>query len=330
MKKIYIAIFIIAFAALYIIAYVLPDISDVFVKTYTAEYGTIDSDEIIDYVVVRDEKLYVADYSGNVDRVQDAGVLLRRNSRIVNVSGQGHYSQKRGIVSFYFDGLEEKLTPKTMKDLSEKDIFPETDENGKETYKLSECNKDTCQYGDKIFKIINNKEWYFITFLEREDALELKEGSSIKIELEDATVLPCKINYIGIEKEGEPQKDNIEVIFSCDRYLENFDQYRYGKARFIKSSKTGIILETSSIVEEDGYKGVYVLNKYDEYVFTKISIIAEIGDKTVVEMNTFYDSKSDKVLNTVKNYDTVLRQKSDKKVTEEEQGEEGNQDVDKE
>lgn len=329
MKKLYIAIFVIAFAALYIIAYVLPNISDVFVKSYTAEYGTIDSDEIIDYVIVRDEKVYLSDYSGNIDRVQNEGALLRRNSRIVNVGGEGHYSQKRGIVSFYYDGLEKKLTPKKIKNLSKKSIYPPTDENGKETYVISECKSDAAEKGDKIFKIVNNKEWYFVTFLEREDALQLKEGSNIKLELEDASILPCKIYYIGVEEEGQPKRDNIEVIFSCDRYLKNFDKLRYGKARFIKSSKTGIILETSSIVEEDGNKGVYVLNKYDDYVFTRISIIAEIGDKTVVEMNTFYDSKTDKVLNTVKNYDTVLRQKSSKD-NEEKQEEEGKKNVDKE
>lgn len=316
MKKLYIAIFIIVFAALYIIAYVLPNISDAFVRTYTAEYGTLDDDEIIDYVIVRDEKVYLADNAGDLKRDADAGELLRRNSRIVTIGGKGHYSQKRGIVSFFYDDLEEKLVPKKMKKLLQKDIYPAKDENGKETYKLSECLEGTVSKDDKVFKIINNKEWYFVTFLEKDDALALKEGAGIKIELENAKVLPCKIYYIEEIEEGQTEKDYLEVIFSCDRYLENFDQYRYGKARFIKSSKSGIILETSSIVEEEGHKGVYVLNKYNDYVFTRISIIAELGDKTVAEMNTFYDSESDKVLSTVKNYDTVLRQKEKKEDAE--------------
>ena len=75
----------------------------------------------------------------------------------------------------------------------------------------------------------------------------------------------------------------------------------------IISQKTGIVLETSSISEEDGWKGVYVKNKYGNYVFTPISIIAEVGDKTVVESRTFYDKDSDKIISTVKNYDSIKK-----------------------
>jgi hypothetical protein len=54
-------------------------------------------------------------------------------------------------------------------------------------------------------------------------------------------------------------------------------------------------------------KGVYVKNKYNDYVFTPISIIAEVGDKTVVENRTFYDSENDKIISTVKNYDSIKK-----------------------
>ena len=329
MKKIFIALFIAVFAALYIIAYVLPNISDVFVKSYTAEYGTIDVDEEIDYLIVRNEKVYTSDESGQVKKEKEAGELVRRTTRIVSVGGQGYFSKDRGIVSYTYDGLEKKFTPKKLEKITQKDIYPKTDENGKSTYKLKKCENGSANVGSKIFKIIDNKEWYIVSFLDKEDAETLTLGSSVKIEFGDEKILPCKVFFIEGQDEKEvsiatainsdAQSDKkIEVIFSCDRYLENLDSYRYGTARLIKYSKTGIILETNSIVEEDGYKGVYVLNKYDDYVFTKISVIDEIGDKTVVEMNTFYDKKSDKVLYTVKNYDTVLKQK------------EGKNDVDKE
>ena len=108
--------------------------------------------------------------------------------------------------------------------------------------------------------------------------------------------------------EGEAEEPDLkQVIFSCDRFYENEDCLRYGTARVITRKVSGIILDTSSIVEEDGVKGVYVKNKYDEYVFTRIKIIDEVGDKTVVESRTFYDPETDEMVNTVKNYDSVKK-----------------------
>ena len=112
----------------------------------------------------------------------------------------------------------------------------------------------------------------------------------------------------GTEGEGTAEEPDLkQVIFSCDRFYENEDCLRYGTARVITRKVSGIILDTSSIVEEDGVKGVYVKNKYDEYVFTRIKIIDEVGDKTVVESRTFYDPETDEMVNTVKNYDSVKK-----------------------
>lgn len=112
----------------------------------------------------------------------------------------------------------------------------------------------------------------------------------------------------GAEGEGTAEEPDLkQVIFSCDRFYGNEDCLRYGTARVITRKVSGIILDTSSIVEEDGVKGVYVKNKYGEYVFTRIKIIDEVGDKTVVESRTFYNPEKDEMVNTVKNYDSVKK-----------------------
>ena len=66
------------------------------------------------------------------------------------------------------------------------------------------------------------------------------------------------------------------------------------------------MLETSSIAEEDGTKGVYVKDKFGNYNFTPISILAQDGEVTAVEKNYFYDSEG-KTVSTVKNYDEILK-----------------------
>ena len=67
-----------------------------------------------------------------------------------------------------------------------------------------------------------------------------------------------------------------------------------------------ILLETDSIKEEDGVKGVYVINKLGDAVFTPVSILSSYQGQTVVEKNYFYDSEGEYV-ETVENYDEILK-----------------------
>ena len=59
-------------------------------------------------------------------------------------------------------------------------------------------------------------------------------------------------------------------------------------------------------MEEDGKKGVYVVDKLENYNFTPIKILDQNGDVVVVEKNYFYDANGNSV-RTVQNYDTILR-----------------------
>ena len=94
--------------------YVVPKVSDIFVETYVAEYGSLQIGEESEALFVRNERLYTADGGGAIDRVISGGSLMRKGSRIVTVGGQGYYSGEKGIVSYFYDGLESVLTPDTM------------------------------------------------------------------------------------------------------------------------------------------------------------------------------------------------------------------------
>ncbi len=99
---------------LYVCIYVVPKVSDIFVETYVAEYGSLQIGEESEALFVRNERLYTADGGGAIDRVISGGSLMRKGSRIVTVGGQGYYSGEKGIVSYFYDGLESVLTPDTM------------------------------------------------------------------------------------------------------------------------------------------------------------------------------------------------------------------------
>ena len=284
---------------LYVIIYVVPRVSGIFLETYTAEYGTLEVSQESSYMAVRDEKLYVSDNGGAVSRAAAQGRLMRKNSHIVDVGGVKHYSQQKGIVSYYYDGLEGVYTPENMQTITEADL--ELTDEEKQTYAVRECSQDIVESGSPIFKIVDNKEWYLVCWLSAAEAEDIEAGRSITVEFVDGKQLKMKVMQVN------PQGQNRQLILSCNRYYEKFDRIRSGTCRLIKSSKSGIIVDSDSIVEEDGQKGVYVMSKQlDEASFVPVKVLLSHGDKTVVEKNYFINVEGQKV-STVENYDEILK-----------------------
>ena len=284
---------------LYVIIYVVPRVSGIFLETYTAEYGTLEVSQESSYMAVRDEKLYVSDNGGAVSRAAAQGRLMRKNSHIVDVGGVKHYSQQKGIVSYYYDGLEGVYTPENMQTITEADL--ELTDEEKQTYAVRECSQGTAESGSPIFKIVDNKEWYLVCWLSAAEAEDIEAGRSITVEFDDGKQLKMKVMQVN------PQGQNRQLILSCNRYYEKFDRIRSGTCRLIKSSKSGIIVDSDSIVEEDGQKGVYVMSKQlDEASFVPVKVLLSHGDKTVVEKNYFINAEGQKV-STVENYDEILK-----------------------
>lgn len=289
----------VVFVILYVIIYVVPRVSGIFLETYTAEYGTLEVSQESSYMAVRDEKLYVSDNGGAVSRAAAQGRLMRKNSHIVDVGGVKHYSQQKGIVSYYYDGLEGVYTPENMQTITEADL--ELTDEEKQTYAVRECSQGTVESGSPIFKIVDNKEWYLVCWLSAAEAEDIEAGRSITVEFDDGKQLKMKVMQVN------PQGQNRQLILSCNRYYEKFDSIRSGTCRLIKSSKSGIIVDSDSIVEEDGQKGVYVMSKQlDEASFVPVKVLLSHGDKTVVEKNYFINVEGQKV-STVENYDEILK-----------------------
>lgn len=296
--KILIGIFILLFIGLYVYIYIVPRVSDIFVDTYIAEYGTLEIGEESQFLIVRDERLHTSDESGQIDRVVSAGTLMRKNSRIVTVGSTAYYSQNRGIVSYHYDGLENVYTIDQMARINEKALNTKN-EDGKEKNPVQQCTT-SAKKGSPIFKIVDNKEWYIICWLDPGKTEGFDQGKIVSIRFSDGTELKVKVYQIN------PQGEKNQIIFSCNRYYEKFDRIRTGKCKLIKTSKSGIFIETDSIVEEDGRKGVYQISILGAHKFVPVKILAEDGDVTVVQSGMFQDEEYNQI-ETIKNYAEILR-----------------------
>ena len=298
--KILAALFILAFIALYIYIYIVPTVSDIFTETYSAEYGTLEISEEIDFLLVRDERVHTADGSGEVDRVVDAGRLMRKNSRIVTVGGTSHYSQTRGIISYVYDNLETVYTPEVLEDITDEALNTKTEE-GEEKFPVKDCVTGSASKGDPVFKVVDNKTWYLVCWLPVKDSEDFTAGKTVNVRMEDGTVIEMKVHQV-----SQQQMYQNQVILSCDRYYGKFAEIRTGKGTLIKSSRSGLLLETDSIVEVDGQKGVYVVNTIGNSKFVPVKILSSRDNVTVVEKNIFYDAEG-QIVDTVEIYDQILR-----------------------
>lgn len=293
--KIWILGFIILFAVLYIYIYIVPRVSDIFVETYVAEYGTLEAGVDADCLFVREETVYKAQSAGSVDRVIGQGRLMRKGSKILTLAGTGYYTESRGVVSYFYDGLENSLTPGNIENITKASL----EKTQNDEFRVYECKKKASA-GDVIFKIVDNKEWYLLAWPDAGKAEGFEEGHNVTVDFKDGTRLKMKL------KSSTDEGGKKKLVLSCNRYYEFFDKYRAKNCRLIRSSRSGILLETSSIAEKDGTKGVYVKDKFGNYNFTPISILAQDGEITVAEKNYFYDSEG-KTVSTVKNYDEILK-----------------------
>lgn len=302
-----IVVYLLIIAVLYVVLYVVPQVSDIFVETYSAEYGVLQVDDEVQCLFVRGEKVYPAPTSGVVNRVAGAGRLMRTGSHIADTGLTAAYSDMRGIVSYFCDGYEKTFTPENMDTVKRSSIeqLLALEENP-----VQEMASDQAVAGQALFKIIDNQAWYLICWVDLEHQSRYTEGGTVTVDMRDggqddeSTQLEMTVTSL------TKQDKKLRVILSCNRMYEKMDRYRVKKCAVITANHSGILLETDSIITKDGQQGVYVVDKLGDYNFTPIQILDQEGEVTVVEKNYFYDEDGYSV-KTVKNYDEILRPKNE-------------------
>lgn len=289
-------VFFILFILLYTIIYIVPTVFDIFTQTYIAEYGTLEVKEEATCVFVRDEKVYKAQSSGKVERKAESGDLLRSGEVVAALGGQDQINDMRGIVSYRYDGYEDSLNSENMTQL-EKSFISEYKEAGSAVHDAA---TGAAEAGDVLFKMIDNSSWYLVCWMSEEKASIFTEGSSVSAKMDEADQIPMSVE--SIVKQG----DSVQIILSCNRTYKDFDLYRIRTCEIVASAYSGIILNSDSIVEEDGVKGVYVVDKFNNENFVPVNILSSQGEKTVVEKNFFHDQDGNRV-ETISAYDEILK-----------------------
>lgn len=311
-------IFVIALVALYVVIYVIPTVTGALKSSYTAEYGELQTNDKMDGYFVKNEHVYFAENGGTENRYMSEGKLVRKGVTIMAVSGDSDADKKskfdnirteigsdkittgtyvtetEGIVSYYADGYEAKLTPENM--VKKTYNYYKTLKNDN----LVALTRSSVAKGDPVFKIVDRSDWYIVCYPPENHKKRYVEGDKISVRLDDDTSIVGRLYKVTTEG------DKAKIIIKTDYYYKKFATERVAEVKAITSDAMGLVIYNSSITRKDGYEGVYVKQKTGSYNFVRIQVISTDGKKSVIKQSYFYDSKGNSI-SSVKNYDEILR-----------------------
>lgn len=203
-----------------------------------------------------------------------------------------------GYVSYYVDGAEARLSTKAIESLNRSDLKELT---GRKAVKTPSRN---CGNNYPVFKIIRNKKWYLVYYLKKEDAAKYAAGDTVYIEVDDENV---PVTVRDVRDEGKETR----ITLTCKTFFDGFIETRTLDTKVTVESAEGLVLEDGSIVEApDGRRGVFVINKLGEHVFTPVKAKADDGTKCVVYSDIYVDDDGNYV-ETIGTYDEVIAVPSD-------------------
>ena len=206
-----------------------------------------------------------------------------------------------GYVSYYVDGAEARLSTKAIESLNRSDL---KDLTGRKAVKVP---SKRCGQDYPVFKIVRNRKWYLVYYLKKEDAAKYTEGETVYIEVNDENV-PVTVREV--RDEGK----NTRITLTCKTFFDGFLEIRSLDTKVTVESAEGLVLEDGSIVDApDGKRGVFVVNKLGQHVFTPVRTKADDGTKCVVYSDIYVDEGGNYV-ETIGTYDEIIAEPSEEDI----------------
>ena len=211
------------------------------------------------------------------------------------------FTNESGYVSYSVDGAEARLSTKALESLDQNDLKKLT---GRKTVKMP---AKYCGKNYPVFKIVRNRKWYLVYYLKNDDAAKYTEGETVYIEVNGENV-PVTVQEV--REEGK----NTRITLTCKTFFDGFLDIRSLDTKVTVESAEGLVLEDGSIVEApDGKRGVFVINKLGEHVFTPVKTKADDGTKCVVYSDIYVDEGGNYV-ETIGTYDEIIAEPSEEDI----------------
>ena len=172
---------------------------------------------------------------------------ILENQKANNVAT--YESSISGIISYKYDGKEEKYNYNNLENITKSDIEKEKNE-----YKSVESNSDKIKEDSVILRVINNHNSYIYTYVDKNEKKYFNENESIILRSGDNEIQAT------VYKVYE-ENDNFIAIFKINNQNIGIYDTRVEEFDIIYKQIEGIKIPKYAIKNIDGKEGVYVVSE---------------------------------------------------------------------
>lgn len=225
------------------------------IKKYNSQMKNIIDENALDYAYMKLGNIYEL---GNAVQKQ----LDTRNQYLLSENSgelKGLVSQKKeqesklnenisnmvaeesGVVSYYIDGLEDKITPENMSAVNKNTIS--------DTVKAESSFKSSVKSNSPAFKLVTSNVWYIVSYINKNYIEDWEKGDTRSIYIKDENGKQHKLEAYIQEMTVNSDSNEKFVIFKLTRDMSDFLNVRNITIE-TESSERGFKIPNDAIVEE--------------------------------------------------------------------------------
>lgn len=278
------------------IAYFIPGISGALTSTYLAEYDRVFVSDKVECFLVKNEKITYSDKSGAVSYSVEEGTHVRKFAGVAKVGADVYTAEQPGLISFTADGYETYFIEENIKNITRDEA---------ESFDIVNQNlvKSEAAAGDPLFKAVDDKEWYLIFWIDKDDVNKYIKNNEVSVVIDE------KLKVSAVVSDIYDQENEYMVVLRSREYFQDLAVTRKVSAEVITVDEAGLLIKQKSIVTQDDQPGVYVKQINGDYKFVRVKILTLVDENAIVASGTFNETVDDvtKQVTTINSYDEILK-----------------------
>lgn len=205
---------------------------------------------------------------------------------------QAIYAPASGVLTYKIDGYEDFLTIDNLYNIN-------YDEISDFLFEESSLVKSSVIAKDKLFKIVDNANYFIAAIVSNDEIDTYKNVQSISAMIDGKT-------YKGEVYDVFTNQKNAVAVIQLREGFDGFFNRRVINCSIVRENYRGLKIYMDSIVNQEGQIGVYVVNKERKLIFVPIKILGYDEEFAIVYNEQYYDANTG-VVRSIKANQEVVR-----------------------
>lgn len=332
-------VFALIIVALYVIIGIVPSLTGALTGTELVEFGNLQISDDAKCYIVRDETIYTASETGDMDYYIEEGTQIKKGTDLFAFTATGEEEADSSVQEQDANSGDDaeadsdtetgagkymKLIRKVKNNIAEdsghvsqrkgvisyhidgyEDYFSvgELDQLSRKTTEALDIKPVDVKRGSCVagepIYKISNNSVWYILFWVDKEAISRYETGKKVTADLNGEMISATVDTIREDEDGW------QVVLTTNRYYSGFATDRVVEGTIINTDISGLIVSNHCLTKENGVIGVYVRTKTGDYVFTPVQVRISNGEQTVIAEGQFVDQDGN-LVDTVEIYDEIL------------------------